>query len=117
MLSHNSFSLRLWPILHTTNTQHLKTNVKKKLIVQAHLLCDNHQPHILSVLTSLVMIIYKRKPYYFLQLGIASAFSDGDFGNIAKDVALRVSSVNHVAKIDVTLEGTVGAAASGKRCS
>ncbi len=52
--------------------------------------------------------------FVFLQLGISRAFTDGEFGNIASNLTLKVSSVSHVASIDVTLDGTVGAAATGK---
>ena len=45
------------------------------------------------------------------------AFDNGQFDNIAKNVTLKVSSISHVANIDVTLEGTVGAAATGTNMS
>ena len=51
---------------------------------------------------------------FYLQLGVSKAFSVGEFDNIASDVRLKLSSVSHVASIDVTVDGTVGAAATGQ---
>ena len=50
---------------------------------------------------------------YLKKLGVRKAFSDGEFGNIVSGNPLKLSSVSHVANIDVTVEGTVGAAATG----
>ncbi len=76
-------------------------------------------------------MIYVKKIYIFLdydgmnehysllsyhsifQVGIKRAFSSGEFRNIASG-PLRLSSVSHVASIDVTVDGTVGAAATGQ---
>ena len=67
----------------------LKTNLLKDLAFEMH--------------TSIILF----------QLGIRSAFQYGQFRNMAP-IPLKLSSVSHVASIDVTNEGTLGAAATGK---
>jgi serine protease inhibitor len=56
-----------------------------------------------------------RKFYYFDQLGVVDAFdrTKAKFESISRSVPLFVSAVTHVATVEVTTEGTVGAAASG----
>ena len=51
---------------------------------------------------------------YLRKLGVRAAFDEGHFNQIAK-IPLRLSSVSHVASIDVTLDGTLGAAATGTK--
>jgi serine protease inhibitor len=47
-------------------------------------------------------------------LGLVETFTDNaDFTGISNTTALKVSAINHVATVEVTTEGTVGAAASG----
>ena len=46
------------------------------------------------------------------QLEIDAAFDDGEFDNIVKNLPLRVSQIKHRATIEVTKDGTIGAAAS-----
>ena len=48
------------------------------------------------------------------KLGVRAAFDRGQFDKIAANVPLKLGSVSHAASIDVTLDGTLGAAASGK---
>ena len=48
----------------------------------------------------------------FFQLGINAAFDEGEFTNIIEDNPLKVSQIKHRATIEVTKDGTVGAAAS-----
>jgi len=48
----------------------------------------------------------------FQELGVEEAFSKGDFKGIIEDEPLKVSKIKHRATIEVTKEGTVGAAAS-----
>ena len=52
------------------------------------------------------------KKSYFLQMGIEKAFDEGDFEGINKNEPLRVSDIKHRATIEVTKDGTVGAAAT-----
>jgi serine protease inhibitor len=44
---------------------------------------------------------------------VVAAFEEGEFDNIVEDARLRISAINHAASIDVTVDGTVGAAATG----
>ena len=46
-------------------------------------------------------------------MGVIDAFDAGDFGHMAKGVPLKVSGVKHKATVEVTVEGTEGAAATG----
>ena len=46
------------------------------------------------------------------QLGIDAAFDDGEFNEIIKDGSFKVSQVKHRAMVEVTKDGTEGAAAS-----
>jgi len=46
------------------------------------------------------------------KLGVDAAFDTGDFKGIVEDEPLKVSKIKHRATIEVTKEGTVGAAAS-----
>lgn len=50
---------------------------------------------------------------YLRKLGVSNAFDDGEFDGISSQVPLKVSGITHVATVEVTTEGTVGAAASG----
>ena len=52
------------------------------------------------------------KLYRPFQLGINAAFDEGEFTNIIEDNPLKVSQIKHRATIEVTKDGTVGAAAS-----
>ena len=45
-------------------------------------------------------------------MGVNAAFDQGAFENIVNGEALKVSAVKHRATIEVTRDGTVGAAAS-----
>ena len=47
------------------------------------------------------------------QLGIKAAFNVGEFGKMSTSQDLRVSSVKHKAVVEVTTDGTEGAAATG----
>ena len=47
-----------------------------------------------------------------LQLGINAAFDDGGFRGIVKDKDFKVSQVKHRAVVEITKDGTEGAAAS-----
>merc|ERR1712226_141685 len=47
------------------------------------------------------------------EMGVIDAFDAGDFGHMAKGVPLKVSGVKHKATVEVTVEGTEGAAATG----
>ena len=67
-----------------------------------------------------MVVIYKFQVNFprFFQLGVIAAFgNEADFSPISGDVLLKVSAVTHVATVEVTTEGTVGAAASGKSFS
>ncbi len=58
------------------------------------------------------MIYIKR--FQKTQLGLVEAFTDNaNFAGISDKKPLKVSAINHVATVEVTTEGTVGAAASG----
>ena len=46
------------------------------------------------------------------QLGVDAAFDDGEFDQIIKDRSFRVSQIKHRAMVEVTRDGTEGAAAS-----
>ena len=46
------------------------------------------------------------------KLGIVSAFENGDFDTIVADEPIKLSDVKHRAKIEVTTDGTSGAAAT-----
>lgn len=45
-------------------------------------------------------------------MGINAAFETGGFDNIVKGEAIKVSDIKHRATIEVTKDGTVGAAAT-----
>ena len=47
------------------------------------------------------------------QMGVISAFDVGEFGYLAKETPLKVSGVKHKSTVEVTVEGTEGAAATG----
>lgn len=47
-------------------------------------------------------------------MGVIDAFDVGDFGYLAEDTALRVSGVKHKSIVEVNMQGTEGAAATGK---
>ena len=50
-----------------------------------------------------------------IQLGVNDAFSNyADFKSISTEQNLKVSAISHAAAIEVTHEGTVGAAATGE---
>ena len=46
-------------------------------------------------------------------MGVESAFDVGEFGYLSKEVPLKVSGVKHKATVEVTVDGTEGAAATG----
>ena len=46
-------------------------------------------------------------------MGVKDAFDAGDFGYMAEGLPLRVSGVKHKATVEVTVQGTEGAAATG----
>ena len=52
---------------------------------------------------------------FIFQLGVVDAFNPtkAKFESISRSVPLYVTAVTHVATVEVTTEGTVGAAASG----
>lgn len=50
---------------------------------------------------------------YLRQMGVKDAFDAGDFGYMAEGIPLRVSGVKHKATVEVTVQGTEGAAATG----
>ena len=45
-------------------------------------------------------------------MGVKGAFDEGGFENIVLNEPLKVSAVKHRATVEVTRDGTVGAAAS-----
>ena len=45
-------------------------------------------------------------------MGINAAFDDGGFDNIVQDAPIKVNDIKHRALIEVTKDGTVGAAAT-----
>ena len=47
-------------------------------------------------------------------MGVTDAFDVGDFGYLAKQTPLRVSGVKHKSIVEVNIQGTEGAAATGK---
>ena len=47
-------------------------------------------------------------------MGVISAFDVGEFGYLAKATPLKVSGVKHKSTVEVTVEGTEGAAATGR---
>ena len=47
-------------------------------------------------------------------MGVNDAFDVGDFGYMAKETSLRVSGVKHKSMVEVNMQGTDGAAATGK---
>ena len=47
-------------------------------------------------------------------MGVNDAFDVGDFGYLAKETLLRVSGVKHKSIVEVNMQGTEGAAATGK---
>jgi serpin B len=49
---------------------------------------------------------------YLRAMGVNGAFDEGGFENIVLDEPLKVSAVKHRATVEVTRDGTVGAAAS-----
>ena len=52
-----------------------------------------------------------------MQLGIKDAFSENaDFNGISIKQKLNVSAIRHVAAVEVTTEGTFGAATSREHC-
>jgi serine protease inhibitor len=58
---------------------------------------------------------YFKKSQHRSQLGAKTAFGEeADFSSISTKTKLKVSAVSHVATVEVTTEGTVGAAASGQ---
>ena len=50
--------------------------------------------------------------FFLFQLGIKQAFEGGEFENILETVPLKVDQISHRALIEVTKDGTVGAAAT-----
>ena len=48
-------------------------------------------------------------------MGVKDAFDAGDFGYMAEGLPLRVSGVKHKATVEVTVQGTEGAAATGSQ--
>jgi len=50
---------------------------------------------------------------YLRKMGVIDAFDVGDFGYLAEDTALRVSGVKHKSIVEVNMQGTEGAAATG----
>ena len=48
-------------------------------------------------------------------MGVKDAFDAGDFGYMAEGLPLRVSGVKHKATVEVTVQGTEGAAATGSK--
>lgn len=50
---------------------------------------------------------------YLREMGVISAFDVGEFGYLAKETPLKVSGVKHKSTVEVTVEGTEGAAATG----
>jgi len=50
---------------------------------------------------------------YLRQMGVNDAFDVGDFGYMAKETSLRVSGVKHKSTVEVNMQGTEGAAATG----
>ena len=47
-------------------------------------------------------------------MGVNDAFDIGDFAYLAKETSLRVSGVKHKSIVEVNMQGTEGAAATGK---
>ena len=47
-------------------------------------------------------------------MGVNDAFDVGDFGYLTKETSLRVSGVKHKSIVEVNMQGTEGAAATGK---
>ena len=54
-----------------------------------------------------------RTNIWILQMGVKDAFDAGDFGYMSEGLHLRVSGVKHKATVEVTVQGTEGAAATG----
>jgi len=50
---------------------------------------------------------------YLRMMGVTDAFDVGDFGYLAKQTPLRVSGVKHKSIVEVNIQGTEGAAATG----
>ena len=46
-------------------------------------------------------------------MGLNATFDIGEFGRLSSEVDLKVTGVKHKATIDVTVNGTEGAAATG----
>ena len=49
-------------------------------------------------------------------MGLNATFDIGEFGRLSREVDLKVTGVKHKATVDVTVEGTEGAAATGIFC-
>ena len=49
-------------------------------------------------------------------MGLNAAFDIGEFGQLSTDVDLKVTGIKHKATVEVTFDGTEGAAATGILC-
>ena len=51
----------------------------------------------------------------FVQMGVKAAFDVGDFNKLTKTNKMKISGIKHKAIVEVTTQGTVGVAATGKK--
>ena len=98
---------------HMTNTEEDRDDIFRTILHAVRSIKHG------NVKRTLTMPLFSVKSQFKVEtilrkLGVRAAFDRGQFDKIAANVPLKLGSVSHAASIDVTLDGTLGAAASGK---
>jgi len=96
---------------HADQYHHTKNNIITSALAALDQNRNSSKSHIINMPEFKVDSNIKAKAI-LQKMGINKAFEEGDFQGINKNELLKVSDVKHRATIEVTKDGTVGAAAT-----